>query len=102
MGRSCILTDEDLFFLNALLEVNPSLYLDEMQQKLFTIRQVQVLIPTISRALTQRSNLSRKGVTKAAAERNEELRSAWEGMMAQYTDADVFVALDESAVKFGN
>jgi transposase len=36
-GWPCTLTDEDLIFLNALLEANPSLYLDELQQKLFDI-----------------------------------------------------------------
>ena len=97
-GRPCILTEEDLLFLNALLEANPSLYLDELQQKLFDIWDVHVSLPTISRTLLQHINLSRKGLTKAAAERNEEVQAAWEGMMSQYTDPDLFVALDESAV----
>ena len=35
---------------------------------------------------------------KAAAEHDEELRMIWEADMAQYTNPDVFVALDESAV----
>ena len=43
-GRPCILTEEDLLFLNALLEANPSLYLDELQQKLFDIRDVHVSV----------------------------------------------------------
>jgi len=43
-------------------------------------------------------NLSRKSVSKAAAERDAEVRATWEGVMAQYTNPDVFVALDESAV----
>jgi len=52
-GRPCTLTDQDISFLNALLKANPSLYLDEMQQKLFTIRGVHISIPTISWALIQ-------------------------------------------------
>ncbi len=42
--------------------------------------------------------MSRKTLTKAAAERDEAVRAAWEGIMAKYTDPDVFIALDESAV----
>lgn len=52
----------------------------------------------ISRALHHQIHLLYKSVTKAAAERDEEVRSVWEGMMAQYTDPDLFVALDESAI----
>jgi hypothetical protein len=43
-------------------------------------------------------DLSRKTISKAAVERDEEVRAIWEGMMAQYTDPDLFIALDESAV----
>jgi len=43
-------------------------------------------------------NLSQKTVSKVAAERDAEIRATWEGMMAEYTNPDVFVALDESAV----
>jgi len=42
--------------------------------------------------------MSRKTLTKAAAERDEAVCAAWEGIMAEYTDPDVFIALDESAV----
>ena len=97
-GRPSSLTNDDLSFLKEILEANPSLYLDEMQQKLSDVREVNVSVATISRALRYDINLSRKGVTKAAAERNEVLRSAWEAKMAEYTDPDLFVALDESAV----
>jgi hypothetical protein len=69
-----------------------------LQQKLFDIWGVHVSVPTISCALLRCINLSRKGLTKAAAERNEEVRAAWEGMMSQYMDPDLFVALDESVV----
>jgi len=44
------------------------------------------------------NGLTWKHIQKAAAERDEELRTIWEADMAQYTDPDVFVALDESAV----
>jgi len=49
IGGPRTLTDEDLSFLNSLINANPSLYLDEMQQKLSDIRGVHISIPTISR-----------------------------------------------------
>jgi hypothetical protein len=52
---------------------------------------------TISRTLVA-LNLSRKPVTKAAAEQDEQLCNIWETVMAEYLDPDVFIALDESAV----
>jgi len=96
-GRLSSLTDDDIKFIEALVDANPSMYLDEMQQKLQDIRETDVSIATISRSL-RRINLTRKTVTKAAAERDAELRAVWEGMMSQYTDPELFVFLDESAV----
>lgn len=96
-GRPSYLDDGDLTFINTILTANPSLYLDEVQQKLSDVRGVQVSIATVSRALSS-ANISRKSVEKAAGERNEELRTLWEIDMAQYKDPRVFLALDESAV----
>jgi transposase len=96
-GRPSSLTDGDIKFLEAVLDANPTMYLDKMQQRLRDVRETEVSIPTISRTL-RRINLTRKTVTKAAAERDEQLRAAWEGMMAQYTDPELFVFIDESAV----
>jgi len=96
-GRPPSLSNEDLLFLTTLLDANPSLYLDELQQKLHDIRDINTSLATISRALHS-INLSRKAISTAAAERDQELWAIWEGMMAEYTDPDVFVALDESAV----
>ena len=61
------------------------------------ILEVDVSISTVSRALWH-LNLTKKVVTKASAERDEELRLLWEVEMAQYNDPDLFVVLDESAV----
>lgn len=96
-GRPPSLTNENIAFIEALLEADPSMYLDEIQQKLRDICDCDVSIATISRAL-HRVQLTRKTVTKAAAERDEQLRAIWEGVMAQYTDPELFVFLDESAV----
>ena len=97
MGRPSTLTDGDLTFLKAILEANPGLYLDEMQEKLAAVRDVHASIATISRTL-EHIRMSKKTVTKAAMERDNDVRMAWETMMAEYQDPDLFVALDESAV----
>ena len=47
-GRPCSLSDEDTIFIETLIDANPSLYLDEIQQKLYDIREVKTLISTIS------------------------------------------------------
>ena len=96
-GRPPKLSEADLKFLDAIVVANPSLYLDEIQQKLKDVREVEVSIATLARALAS-LELTRKQITKAAYERDEELRTLWEAMMAEYNDPEVFVALDESAV----
>jgi transposase len=46
MGQPSTLTDGDLTYLKAILEANPGLYLDEMQEKLTAVRDVPVSIAT--------------------------------------------------------
>jgi transposase len=87
----------DLIYLESIMSANPSLYLNEIQDKLATSRHLYVSLSTIARTL-QHLDLSRKRISKAAAERDEELHTLWEAQMAEYTDPDVFVFLDESAV----
>jgi transposase len=86
----------DLNYLSALLQAQPTLYLDELQEKLLAERNNSVSIATLSRAI-RGLNLSHKRVSKQAAERNELLRAIW---MAEYGDipADYCVWLDESSV----
>jgi transposase len=97
MGRPSYLDDEDIAFIESTLKANPSIYLDELQKKLHDTRSIQVSIATLSRALAS-ARYSRKYLTKASAERDEELRSVWEIAMAEYSNPEVFVFLDESAV----
>ncbi|KZP30238.1 hypothetical protein FIBSPDRAFT_707768, partial [Athelia psychrophila] len=75
---------------------NPTLYLDEMQEKLWNARDVDVSISTLSCTLN-RIALSHKSISRKAAERNELLRATWQ---AEYGDipAEYFVWLDESNV----
>lgn len=89
--------DGDVEYISSLIEANPVLYLDEIQHRLRSTRAVELSISSLSRLLIQ-FGLTRKHIRKAAAERDEELRTIWEADMAQYSDPDVFVALDESAV----
>jgi transposase len=71
-----------LNYLISLLEARPKIYLDELQEELFTARDVDVSIPTISCAL-HRWEMSNKTVASTALERNELLRATWQ---AEYGD----------------
>ena len=66
----------------SLLEARPKIYLDELQEELFTAQDIDVSIPTISRAL-HRWEMSNKTVASTALERNELLRATWQ---AEYGD----------------
>jgi transposase len=96
-GRPSYLNDEDMAFIESTMTANPSIYLDELQKRLSNTRNLNISLATLSRALTS-AQYSRKSLTKVSAERDEELRSVWEIAMAEYTDPEVFVFLDESAV----
>ena len=87
----------DMQFLDGLLEREPCLFLDELQDRLYRGHLKQVSMATICRSINK-LNISRKRVTKQAAERNELLYAIWEGEMAQYDDPDLFVFLDESSI----
>lgn len=94
--RPRLLSNADLEYLYSILLANPTLYLDELQDRLLLTRNVDISIATISRALHGLA-LSHKKVAKAAAERNELLRATWQ---AQYGNipAEYFIWLDESSV----
>ena len=77
-----------------------TIYLDELQYKLATVRGVQASLATISCTLS-RMGLTQKVLSQEASERNKEVRLLWELDMAQYTDPEMFVFLDESAVDRG-
>lgn len=98
-GRPRVADDGDDLYIREIIKSRPTIYLDELQIKLETVRNVFLSIPTISRTL-RRLELSNKRVQRAASERNEDLRAIWEGELGQheYQDPDLFVFLDESAV----
>ena len=95
-GR-CILTAADEEYICSLIRAQPSIYLDEIQQELESTCGVFVSIATISRTLA-RMQISKKSLSRSAAECNEELWTLWEIEVAQLDDPDLFVFLDESAV----
>jgi len=96
-GRPSMIEDRDIKYISSLLDANPVLYLDELQQRLHSARNIYLAIATLSQLLIW-YGLTRKHIQKVTMERNEELRTLWEADMAEYTDLDVFVALDESAM----
>jgi len=53
-GRPQILDDDDAWYLKSLLESSPTLYLDEIKEKLETVRNISVSMATISRFLRSR------------------------------------------------
>ena len=89
--------DEDCQYLTEILTANPNMYLDEIQQRLCAVLNLDIFLATISHTL-HRLTFTRKGVSKAALERDENLRVLWRLDMAQYEDPEMFVFLDESAV----
>ena len=96
-GRPQILDDDDAWYLKSLLESNPTLYLDEIKEKLETVRNVSVLMATISRFLWSR-DFTWKTVSRKALEGDRIVRACWEAETAQYVDPDYFVFIDESHI----
>jgi transposase len=86
----------DIEYIYALLQANPAMYLDELQEQLFAARDKDVSLATISRAI-RNLGMTHKSISKTAAERDELLRATWQ---AAYGDipAEYFVWLDESSV----
>ncbi|KAF6743974.1 hypothetical protein DFP72DRAFT_769852, partial [Ephemerocybe angulata] len=93
-GRKHALEMADVTYLTSLLQANPALYLDELQSKLEEARGFEVSIATIYRTL-KRSNLTRKQISSAAAERNDLLRATWKAAHGDIS-MDHIVWLDES------
>ncbi|KIJ06262.1 hypothetical protein PAXINDRAFT_57914, partial [Paxillus involutus ATCC 200175] len=90
------LDQQDITYITSILDAHPSLYLNEIQERLFTARNVDVSIATLSHTL-HRIQLSHKRVSKSALEQNEELRAVWQ---AEYGDIpkESFVWIDESSI----
>src|ERR1700689_3537582 len=88
------LNEGDMQYIYSILEANPTLYVDKIQQRLFETRDVEVSIATVSRAL-RRLAITHKHVAKEALERDELVCAAWQ---AEYggIPMDAFVWLGEA------
>jgi len=95
-GRPRTLNQQDLAFVSSLLDANPSLFLDELQECLIESQDVEISIATLSRTL-RRLALTHKHASKAASERDELLRATW---LAEYGHfpKEYFVWIDESSI----
>lgn len=95
-GRPRTLDQGDLTYITSILEANPVLYLDEIQDRLLEARDVSVSLATLSRTL-RRLDVSNKQVAREALERNDLLRATWQ---AAYGDIpkEYIVWLDESSI----
>jgi transposase len=96
-GRRRTLNGIDTLFIREAIEAEPTTHLNELRHKLAIARDVHVSTATISHTLS-RMGLTRKVLSRYAIERSESIRVLWEMQMAQYSDPDLFVFLDESAV----
>ncbi len=93
-GAKPILDKGDLDYIISILEANPVLHADEIQEKLFDYRHVDVSLPTISRALRNLS-LTHKKVSHEALQRNELLRDTWIGKYGNIPK-EYIIWMDES------
>ena len=92
-----ILTTVDEDHIRSLIRAWPSIYLDKIQQELEATCGVFISLATISCTLTH-MQISKKSLSRHAAECNEELQTLWELELTQLDDLDLFVFIDESAV----
>ena len=83
-------------YISSILDANPTLYVDEIQEQLLHARDVEVSIATISHAM-RRLAMSHKWIAKEAAERDELVCATWQ---VEYGDIlmEAFLWLDESGV----
>ena len=95
-GANCSLDMGDMNYIESLIDAQPKIYLDEIQDELLERRDVFISISTLSCTLHWLS-MPRKHVANEALERNELLHATWQ---AAYADipADYCVWLDEASV----
>ncbi|KAG2048594.1 hypothetical protein BDR06DRAFT_837665, partial [Suillus hirtellus] len=84
----------DLTYIQGLLSVNPTMFLDEIQDYLAETHNIEVSIATLSRTLRNLA-ITHKSVTKEALERDELLRAMWQGEISHYSE-DQLVFLDKA------
>lgn len=95
-GRRRILEHDDNAYISSILAAQPTLFIDEIRDRLEAARGTSVSLSTLSRTIT-RVGLSHKKISQEALERNDLLRASWQVRMGKYT-SDQLVFIDESAV----
>ncbi|KAF5317766.1 hypothetical protein D9619_012502 [Psilocybe cf. subviscida] len=96
-GRTRFLHHDDINFVKSVLEQDPTLYLDELQDQLLARRGVSVSIPTLLRAI-RRIHFSRKSLSIRALERNDLNRSIYMNTFASLvSDPWMVMFVDEAA-----
>ncbi|KAJ8470028.1 hypothetical protein ONZ45_g16695 [Pleurotus djamor] len=97
MGRPRLLNTSHTNTIQALIELQHTIYLDEIQDKLAEIHGIHASIPTISRVI-RRLNFTRKTTSARALERNELNRSIYMNRIAGLaSDLDMLMFVDEAA-----
>ncbi|KAJ8509197.1 hypothetical protein ONZ45_g8604 [Pleurotus djamor] len=97
MGRPRLLNTSHTNTIQALIERQHTIYLDEIQDKLAEIHGIHASIPTISRVI-RRLNFTRKTTSARALERNELNRSIYMNRIAGLaSDPDMLMFVDEAA-----
>ena len=94
-GGKCSLNMGDMNYISSLIDAQPKIYLDEIEE-LLNQRNVLVSIATLSHALRHMA-ITNKQVANAALERNELLHATWQ---AAYADipAEYCIWLDEASM----
>ena len=96
-GRWRQLNRDNLNFIQALVDRQHCIYLDEIQDELYEQHGVDISVPSLTRTL-RRLCFSRKCVSAHALERNDILRSAFMNTIAdEVTDPDQLMFVDEAA-----
>ncbi|KAJ2932941.1 hypothetical protein H1R20_g4170, partial [Candolleomyces eurysporus] len=95
-GRPRTLNSLHVAYLESLIERTPDLYLGELQEQLEDSFDIRVSEWIISETLRRRG-FTRKQVSRAALERNEELREEYQILIAENYRPEQLVFVDESA-----
>ncbi|KAJ8495206.1 hypothetical protein ONZ45_g12957 [Pleurotus djamor] len=95
-GQPMVLRGLAVDFMLALIEREPDIYLDEIQNQLCELHDLHVSLPTISRTL-KRLGFSSKKLSKAASERSEEASLEFTAEVGR-DPPEYFVCADEASV----
>jgi len=96
-GRPRKLSPIDIRLIKSLLDQDPCMYLDELQDELLIRRNVAISVPTLLQSL-RRLHFSQKTVSVKALERNDLDRSAYMNVIGEtITDPAQLMFIDEAA-----